>query len=197
MQFTFSNRDDIRRYFRGTFVKFQEFGDVLFYINDVMGDAVHGVDENGDDFVLHLHDSRPYQVDFILPHKAVYQHGRDVAIIQRNPARQYRRGICEDNITIRRLISGNLMEVSFDNLKVFVNKPNYRSLREAIYGKNSLYSVAVTPRFAFDKRSSVLWLMNKQIAIYNRETKTFEGSPLFKEDIQELIAQDPWEAIVK
>lgn len=197
MQFTYSNRDDIRRYFRGTFVKFQEFGDVLFYINDVLGDAVHGVDENDDDFILHLHDDRPYQVDFVLPHKAVYQHGRNVALVQRYPARQYRRGICEDNINIRNLIGGEALAVNFANLKVFVNKPNYRSLKEAISGRNNLFSVAVTPRFAFDKRSAQLWLMNKAIAQYNRETKTFECLPIFKEDVLDLIAQDPWEVKVK
>ena len=197
MQFTFSNRDDIRRYFRGTFLKFQEFGDTLFYIEDVTNGTVVGKDDQDNDFVLYLDDARPYEVNFVLPHKAVYQHGRGCTLISRIPARQYRRGICVDNTQIMRLSDKQLYDVNFANLTAFVQKPVYHSLKKAIHGKNSLISVAVTPRFFFEKRTSQLYLLQTAVATYDRERKEFTCISLFKEELNDLIAQDPWEVTVK
>lgn len=193
MQFTLSNRDDISRYFKGTFVKFAEFGDMLFYINSVQGNEVRGIDEDDNDFVIYLSDDVPYNVDFVLPHKAVYQHGKDVVLMQRVPARQYRRGICDENVKLIILTSNDQLEVNFKNLKAFVTKTSYSTLRDAIFGKNKNIAVAISDRFWFYKRNQCLYCLNKAIAKFSRDDAKFHIAPMFKEEIAQLVAADPWE----
>lgn len=188
-----SNANDIQRYFSGTFVKFSGFGDRLFYINEVNKDAIHGKDDDGHDFILSLHEEAPFEMDYVLPNRAVYQLGKTVAMLQRIPARQYKRGVCDDNTKLFRPGNGERMDLTLANLKKFVNKPSYRTLRQALYGKSADIEIAITPRFWFRKRDQTLFLDTVPVALFQRDTRKIQTSKLFKQDVANLVSIDPFE----
>lgn len=188
---------DIERYYRNTYVKFKGFGDLLFYIQRVTPENITGVDENGDDFVLTLSEDAPYQLDYILPNRALFQYKDRVAMLQRIPARQYKRGLCPENVRIIRpgvaeSSNGGQIDISFDSLKVFVNKPQYRTLKEAVYSKTRDKEVALTPRAWFSRLNQALYFDRAGVAAFNRDAKRWTTVSGFKEEVQALVSADPF-----
>lgn len=197
MKFKQENWRDIQKYYQGTYVKFAEFGDTLHYIENVTQDEITGKDENKDDFVLYLHDSQEYVFEYLLPHKAVFQYGGDAYLLQRIPARQYKRGLCQENTSFTKVTSGERQSLSWQLMTAYTNKQKYFSLKEAIYGKGKMRSLAVTNRMSYARGNDYLYVDNKVIATFNRESKVLATIPLFFDDVKELIAQDPFEVTIK
>jgi hypothetical protein len=152
MQFSTANYEDIHRYYRCTYVKFKEMGDRLFYIRDVNHSIVRGTDEDGTEFELYLNHDDPYEVDYVLPHKSYFQYAKRACMLQRVPAKQYRRGLCAENTRLTAIgKTGNLVniDIGFDVLKAFVTKQAFPSIKTVLTMKNKPLSVALSPRFAF------------------------------------------------
>ncbi len=190
------NSSDIERYFRGTYVKFQGFGDTLFYIESVAKNEIRGTTVNGDDFTLSMHEEAPFELEYVLPNKAVFQYGKRIAMLVRCPARQYKRGIDSEN-TMMLLSNGDRLDINFTNLRKFVEKPNYRSLKVALYGKSSDTEIAITKRFWFRKRDHALMLDNTHVATYTRANRKFVCKSVFIPDLDKLIVADPFECYVE
>jgi len=152
MLFSTANYEDIHRYYRCTYVKFKEMGDRLFYIRDVGHSQVRGTDEDGTEFELYLNHDDPYEVDYVLPHKSYFQYAKRACMLQRVPAKQYRRGLCAENTRLTAIgKTGNLVniDIGFDVLKAFVTKQAFPSIKTVLTMKNKPLSVALSPRFAF------------------------------------------------
>jgi hypothetical protein len=182
-----SNWRDIQRYYEGTYVKFQEFGDTLFWIQRVRESEITGKNEDGEEFILHLHESAPYTLDYLLPSKAVFQKGDNAFMLQRVPARQYKRGLCADNVQILNLTNQEKQNIGFPLLKAFVNKQTYMSLEDAIWGKHTKRAVALSSRMWFDRPSGVLYADLYAIGSVNREVRIMQINPLFREEVRPLV----------
>lgn len=191
MQFNTQNWEDINRYYRNTYVKFKETGDTLFYIRDVRPEGVRGTDENGTEFELCLNFDDPYEVDYVLPNKSYFQFAKRACLLQRIPAKQYRRGVCSDNVRITALTrTGGLSDVNvtFDSLKAFVSKQAFPSLRTVLLQKSKPLSVALSPRFAYVPDMGVVYCDQTAVAQINRKDKTIMVlRPIFKPEIMKLI----------
>lgn len=146
MIFVPSVASDIERYYRDTYVKFNGFGERLFYIDSVTPECVTGTDENGDEFCMNLHEEEPFLVDFVLPRRKVFQLGRQAALLHRIPARQYKRGISSNNTQISYVGLNSFADVCFSNLTKFVTKQPYGKLVDAFTSEN--YSIALNERFS-------------------------------------------------
>lgn len=170
MNFMSSNWRDIQKYYEGTYVKFTEFGDQLFYISHVRPDSISGIDDDDTAFEMYLSDDMPYVVDFTLPHKATFQWKDSVYLLQRIPARQYRRGLCSDNTMITNVATGTSVDVGFQSLKAFVSKPSYSSFSNAFNTKAKTKAVALSPRMTYLRSGSIL-IDNKKIAVFDYDTK--------------------------
>jgi len=170
MEFTSSNWRDIQKYYEGTYVKFSEFGDKLFLISQVRPDGISGIDEDNTVFELYLSDAAPYTVNFILPHKATFQWKDSVYLLQRIPARQYRRGLCSDNTMITNVATGTSVDVNFPALKAFVGKPSYSSFSNAFNTKAKTKAVALSPRMSY-LRSGKILIDNRMIASFDYTSK--------------------------
>jgi hypothetical protein len=170
MDFTSSNWRDIQKYYEGTYVKFSEFGDKLFMIHQVRPDGISGVDEDNTAFEMYLSDAAPYTVNFILPHKATFQWKDSVYLLQRIPARQYRRGLCSDNTMITNVATGTAVDVGFPALKAFVGKPSYSSFSNAFNTKAKTKAIALSPRMSY-LRSGKILIDNRTIAMFDYTTK--------------------------
>jgi hypothetical protein len=170
MEFTSANHQDIKRYYEHTYVKFDEFGDRLFYIDHVDQFKVSGTDDNDTAFELYLDNVHPYVVNYLLPHKAVFQWKDSVYLLQRIPARQYKRGLCAENTMITNVATSQLVDLGFQVLKAFVSKPSYASFTSAFTSKIKTKAVALTTRMSY-LRTGTLLMDNIKIATFNFDTK--------------------------
>ena len=186
MIFNRSNASDIEKYYHGTWVKFTEFGDKLFKITSVHSTQVEGSTEDGDAFVLYLHDNFPYHVDYILPHKSLFQFKGRALLLERNPQRQYKRGLCDGNTRITDSFSGEQLGLGINYLKAFVSKPQYLTLKAFKSKRNSMTSVALSPRFACHK-SGLLHVDNVAIGQVDFDKMHIAVSKVFKPEITALV----------
>lgn len=196
MQFIPEAWRDIDRYYRDTWVKFQEFGERLFYIHNVSSEQVTGKDQDGDEFVLYLTNEMPYTLSYVLPHRAVFQHKGEAFILQRMPARQYKRGLSSENTIIKRVVDNKTVDFRIEYLTAYVNKQSYASLRSVLFESSKSKSVALGGRFAFDRLEQRLFLDSKPIARFYRDQNAFRILSLFKPELEELIRIDPFETSI-
>jgi hypothetical protein len=134
MLFIPENRDDIIKYFSKSYLKFEEYGDTLFFIDIVDKYLIHGKVDDGREFTMYLSDEHPYTVDYILPHKSFFQYDKHAVMLSRVPARQYHRGITAQNTSLM-YYAGEMglgkAELSFNTLKAFVTKQKFFTLKQA------------------------------------------------------------------
>ncbi len=189
MQFTPQNVNDIDRYYRDTYVKFKEYGERLFYIQSVSPSMVTGTDEDGTYFEVHLRSSNPYQMDYILPHKAVFQYKDNVYLLQRIPAKQYRRGLCSGNTQIIRVTDGEKIPMIAPILKAFVNKQNYSTFSEAFKSKHKAF--ALGPRMHFLKADAGIYIDMTLVARHFYGTEKIQMiQPIFTSEIKKHMTDN-------
>jgi len=193
MRFSPSVWRDIERYYLNTWVKFQEFGDRLFYIERVTESEVTGIDQERNEFLLALAEEEPYTLTYVLPHRAVFQYEGNAMLLQRIPARQYKRGLSAENTGIRLVTTTGNLDMRIEYLIAYVNKQNYPSLKDAIFSSNKKRSVALGGRFSFDKVSQSIFLDTRPIARYFRDEKILRVLSLFRNEITEFVAADFFE----
>lgn len=199
MMFVPQFADDINKYYRNTFVKFKETGDTLYYIRDVSHRMIRGTDQDGTEFELYLSDEHPYEVDYVLPNKSFFQLAKSACLLQRIPAKQYRRGLCPENTRVTRIgKTGNLVSVdlSFDVLKAFVAKQSFPSLATVLLQKSKPISVALSPRFAYVPEVGLIVADTTPIAAIDKKEKTIVMlHSIFKPEVQELVKNTPLEFV--
>lgn len=183
MLFTTSTWQDIDKYYHGTYTKFKEFGDKLFRITQVTPHKVSGIDQDDVEFDLFLSDEHPYEVDYVLPHRAVFQYRDRAFLMQRVPARQYKRGLCEGNVRIINVDTGEAFPIGFAVLKSYVTKQQYFTFGEAIKRKGKLKSYALNSRMSLSVPSYALRIDTTKIGFYSVELKKLFVNPLFIPDV--------------
>jgi len=190
MMFIPALAEDINKYYRHTFVKFKETGDTLYYIRDVNHRMIRGTDQDGTEFELYLSEDHPYEVDYVLPNKSFFQLAKSACLLQRIPAKQYRRGLCAENTRITRIgTTGNLvsMDLSFDVLKAFVGKQTFPSLSVVLTKKMKSASIALSSRFAYVPSNGIIFADLMPVAqVDKKERKITMLYNIFKPEIVEL-----------
>lgn len=189
MKFVPSNNQDISKYFRGTYIKFKEFGDMLFNINYVDSYEVKGVTEEGREFRLFLSENHPYEVDYILPHKSFFQFEDKACMLQRIPQRQYQRGLSMSNTGMNYLGEDDTpkgLRVDFTTLKAFVSKQKFFTLSEALKSQNK--SCVLSKRMMFRPVNNTIYIDFIPIAkVVGKDIKMIR--PLFKEEIKAFLLE--------
>jgi hypothetical protein len=193
------NWKDIDRYFRNTWVKVDGYGDTLFSIQYVGPDKISGETEDGDYFEIELHNHQPFNLAYVLPHKAVFQLGKRAVLLQRIPAKQFKRGICLDNVSVSFTDTGVVLDLSLVVLKAYTTKQRYFSFTEAFKTKGSkLISYALTSRMSCVKSTGAIYIDTTHIATYlHGEGKIVMERHKFKSDVEQHIAvhQDKIEVV--
>lgn len=188
MNFAPANRDDISRYYRGTFLKLREFGDQLFFIEQVDSFRVAGKHESGDPFVIYLDDATPYEVDYILPHKSFFQFGQHAVMLRRIPARQYFRGLCDSNTQLEYLGPAGMKNVplDFSALKAFVGKQKFFTLQGAIGA--DVYTAALSPRLMYHHSKREIYMDFVPIArVQPNKLQIIVTKPIFLDEVNEML----------
>lgn len=199
MEFKPSNADDISRYYRDSYVKLEEFGDQLFYVESVSTRSVQGKTETGEVFEIILDETRPYPVEYVLPKKSYFQNGKHAFLLQRIPAKQYQRGLSGHNTSIKRLRKDGAMieaAINFDNLNKYVGKKAFPNFREAVGNKEKLESVALSSRFAYCNGTLTIHLDALAVATVSKQIKRVTMlQPIFKPEVVELCQNSGYEVI--
>jgi hypothetical protein len=183
------NYSDIQKYYLGTVVKLSITGDRLQKICEVHEDEITLVDVDGMEITIDL--SEPYEIDYPLPTRAVYQMGKSAVMLARRPAQQYYRGIHEKNTSLQYLNSTGEwrpMAVTLENLQQFVDKPCYHNI-EFGFDWEPYQSYALDNVFSVSKSLNIFALASP-IAQMNPNTKSVLCTPLFRTELQQLFPKD-------
>lgn len=188
MLFTPSNREDISKYFRNSFLKFKETGDTLYYLDHVDANKVSGAVDNGQPFHLYLDDEHPYEVDYVLPHKSFFQVGPNAVMLQRIPAKQYSRGLTEANTGLTYLAGKEPMKalLSFEILKQFVKKQQFYSLAQATT-QEGLQSAVLSPRMMYNRADRNIYIDFLAVAKVSATRNITMMQPIFEEEVLDLL----------
>lgn len=198
MKFSPSNVDDIRRYYERTFCKLPEHGDKLFFLEVVVGTdegwEVRLKDSNQDVYAILLEEEAPYEMNFALPHRALFPFKNSVLLLERIPARQYKRGIGTENTRLVDVFSGKQVTLDFKKLEAFVSKSNYSSVNEALFAKRGMtvVGVALSSRVSFYCPDQVFYVDTVPFAKYNREKNLIlpvadSAYKLFSTELKKLV----------
>lgn len=194
MELRASEREDITRYYKGTYVKLPQFGEKLFFVYEVTPQWVMLKDSSDEVFrVLLANDDEPaFSFEYVLPHKAVFAHKGTVYQLQRVPARQYYRGCHPNNTAIIEVASGSRQEISFALLEAFVQKPEYLSFEQAVTARRRGSGVAISPRWSYSKNQGILYLDTTAIGVYTDVGTTMtilQGREIVAPEIKALAAR--------
>lgn len=171
---------DFRRRWEGTFAwlwmdKLNE--EVLVHI-DRVEDSIDKVATIGvtnkkyGQLVLHL-GSEEHELRFKYPPVGVFQHGDDVLLFRRRPARQYRRGICPDNSLIwnvTRNVVGNRARFNSDEVQsAFDHITHTEAQALRLLDSNSARGVALRNNYALtlsmdEAPDHILWHWDVPVA---------------------------------
>lgn len=190
MKFVPSSREDITRYFRGTYIKLKERGDELFFIEQVDSLRVTGKHESGEQFIIYMDEDTPFTIDYVLPHKSFFQMGKDAVLLERLPQKQYQRGLSENNTSLKYMSNSNIVKnvgLSFDTLKKFVSKQPFFSLLKAI-NETELSSCVLSPRMMYHRTKKEIFIDLIPVARVNpQKLIVYVLRPIFLDEIKEFI----------
>jgi hypothetical protein len=199
MQFTPANRNDIAKYYMHTFVKFKEHAiekqlnpDTLFLIEAVDHQKVSGKCETGDQFVIWLSETYPFEADYVLPHKSFFQLGDNAVLLERIPAQQYYRGLSPENTQMTYLagaaVAPKKLPIEFDSLKSFVTKQSFYSLEGAI-GADKINTCVLSPRMQYNRHTNFIYVDHIPVARVPNGGKVIHMiKNIFREEVEELLA---------
>lgn len=178
------NWEDVKKYFEKTYVKFPALtGDTLWFIDRVTPEEmeVSSINKKEENIEYCIDLTTGYEMDFVFPKKTVYQYGDTAALLQRVPARQWKKGMCKANTGFSVLSENGWINGTFDAhiIDGFINKPSYYfpydALKKFKQENSSLISAALTPRCSIDKRG-VIWIDN--VAVAKHQTLKATGETL-------------------
>jgi hypothetical protein len=204
MKFSQENSKDIQKYFQGTFVKFlglkgafldgaacSEAGELVHSIDQVQGSLIKGKRwENGEStpfqFMLYPEKDAPApEVEFILPKKSYFNiPAGGAALLFRIPARQYRRGICADNVNILGLNNGTFFvhPINHETIGWYIQKPQFFG-----FGKRDT-SYAVSRRMAVDEGGRI-YVDQNHIGTINYAKNEILVQALFIPEVYDILRE--------
>ena len=187
MIFHKSTYSDIQKYYPDNIVKFKETGDRLWRINNINHDEVRCQDADGFEIFLDLNE--PYEVDYPLPGRVVYQNGANACMLHRIPAKQYNRGIHSQNTALSSLRSdGQWSNIGFSiqKLQQFVDKPSYQEVSLIDFSADTYYSWALSRHFSIC-RGGYVFALGTKIGNFDAPAKAICVNSLFKPDLIPLF----------
>jgi len=187
MIFHKSTYSDICKYYPDNIVKFKETEDRLWHIVHIGSNEVRCQDADGFEIFLDLED--PYEVDYPLPGRVVYQNGAHACVLFRIPAKQYNRGIHSQNTALLQLKAEGVWSnigFSIQKLQQFVDKPAYQDV-SVIDWEYSEYGSWALSRHVSICRAGLVFVLATCIGSFDWKKKTVEVNSLFKPELLPLF----------
>lgn len=188
----FANQDsweDVKKYYGNTYVKFPDLtGDHLWYVEHVSPDKILVTDSNGEEAGIDLLVG--YEITYVIPGRATFQYGPNAVQLSRQPARQWKKGMCKANTSFFALgMAGwGTQEFNIKIIEGFINKPSYYTIDLALKGfeKGELVSAALSPRVSVRKDGKV-YIDKVLVARISLDKKEILFRKLFKPELEPLF----------
>lgn len=192
MRIDHTNWDDAKRYFQGTYIKCKETGERLLYVSGVDSEmmVLSPYGDSDEEFGLKLING--YDINFMLPGRAMFQGPTAAFLLSRIPQRMWQKGISNKNTQFTKLLATlgwRNAGFSPEMLENFVNKPVYFNFNEALNEfklRGELESVALSSRVAMAK-NGIIYIDYVNVGTYNKETNEVVLKKFFVPDIEELF----------
>lgn len=185
------NYDDINKYYKGTWVKFKEEGDTLFYIERATPARIECHTISKEECCVDLTKEGGYFITFLIPRKTVFQYDNTAVMLSRNPARMWKKGMCANNTSFAMLKEKQWYGADFTITLAegFVNKPSYLSFdtAKAEFAKDvGFLSAALSPRVSISRVGSV-YIDDVLVGKYNTSNNILTTRAIYQEDLAPLF----------
>lgn len=185
------NYEDVNKYYKGTWVKFKEEGDTLFYIERATPSRIECHTISKEECCIDLTKPGGYFLEFLIPRKTVYQYDNCAVMLGRNPARMWKKGMCNSNTSFSILKEKGWTGADFSVTLAegFVNKPSYLSVPQALEHfkvAESNFSAALTPRISMTRGGSV-YIDDIVVAKYHATNNTLAVRKIYVPELQEVF----------
>lgn len=200
MKFSSENSRDIEKYFHGTWIKLPvdpEAGhcdpDTLVRIEQVTKRSVIGMSDDDTRYVVYLSEDPElaFNVDYILPHKSYFLKDGYAHLLLRVPARQYKRGVCEENTHVYQMSSTGIfskLPICAALLKGYTKKPFFESIHS--FYEKGLYSAPLSPRMAISMDGRI-FIDTTRVAQYDRHNNVVHTKHrLFAQNLKDVVGND-------
>lgn len=189
MQISSANWTDVQKYYQDSYVKFdREYGDKLHYIYKVRLEGVLYRDSDNKEGILYMDHDNPYELEYIMPHKSMFQHGANCFLLTRVPAKQYSRGLTNTNCHFQWVDPlGKWRPADFDwsVLNAYTNKPAFRSIADCVRDPAGRSSEALSKRLAI--AGSLLFCDTFKIGRVDSVKKNLHVVDLFRAEVEKLL----------
>lgn len=183
VEFTSEGYRDFSQRYSGTFgwLERKDKNPVLVQLQNVNSDELTFIDANRIEYFAR--SDRDNWFSFIPVKKGSYLYKDGIVVVQRRPARQWKRGICEDNTTITTLGDKQPLSVTFDILSnIFSPQYNYTVEKFRSFKGGDL----VLFNNQFSIYNNVMYLYDIPIGQY-KEGKLVLESDVFQQEVKDVF----------
>lgn len=189
MEISSNNWTDVQKYYQDSYVKFdREYGDRLYYIYKVRPEGVLYRDSDNQEGILYMDTENPYELEYIMPHKTMFQKDKHCYLLTRIPAKQYSRGLTNSNCQFHLLDAlgkWKTADVAWDILNAYTNKPAFRSIADCVRDPAGRVSEALSKRFAI--AGSLLFCDTFKIGRVDSAKRNLHVLDLFHNEVEKLL----------
>lgn len=181
MKFSSNNSADIRKYFEKTYIKLKELGDKILWVERVRNEGIECIDIHGDVVEVLLDHEVEYDMEYTLPHRGCFLYCGKVAMLQRVPSRQWKKGISTENTRIIWADTARQVTMGFEALEAFSSKPAYTQLAHALCAPSSS---VLSQRAWYSPEKQALFLDSKKIGVFSKGTLSVPK--MFQMEVEKL-----------
>jgi hypothetical protein len=172
-KFTSAGHSDFKQRYLGTYGFFREGNKrVLVQIKAIDRNQVSFIDRNKIIYYLNADRDSDIGFEFIPPKTSWYNVGGDCLLVTRVPARQYLRGLCDRNTSIRGCITGG-RPVDFSTLvSIFESTISVEKAAADAVDKKTAF--AVSPQFAISLQNQKIFCFESEIGTAELDKNKFK-----------------------
>lgn len=188
------NWQDCQKYYQGTWVKIAQCGERIYTVGEVNNKFTYfsspsrGPNDEEADVCIDM--SVGYTIDYVIPKKTVFQYKENALILERVPARMWRKGMDPKNTTFSTLNEASAwgkVAIAVPVIEGFVNKPGYYQLDQALSNfEGALISAALSPRVSLSKGGSV-FIDTTMVGKFAKKSETLTYKAIYKNELELLF----------
>lgn len=191
------NWEDCKKYYQGCWIKVRECGERMYQIKEVgpaetyLSSPSRG--ENDEDANICINMQVGYTIDYIIPKKTTFQFGEYAIILERVPARMWKKGMDVKNTQFSQLNHNSSWikaQIDFPVIEGFVNKPSYYTFEDTLKNftdeNSTLQSAALSPRVSLSKLGNV-FIDTIFVGRLSTTTKTLKFKKIYQDDLAPLF----------
>ena len=188
------NWQDCQKYYQNTWVKLAQCGERIYTVGEVGSKFTYfsspSRGPNDDEADVCIDMSVGFNIDYVIPKKTVFQYGEHALILERVPARMWRKGMDPKNtqfLTLNEMSAWGKVQIGVPVIEGFVNKPGYYQLDAALNNfEGALLSAALSPRVSLSRGGSV-FIDTTMVGKYARKSGTLTYKAIYKDDLEPMF----------